>query len=101
MTDTLTIGGQSITRLYMGLGLKATVPQGIYFGGVLGLGFDVKQHNITRCADAFNVCDKGDAGCHWNAVQPCIQKGVLDSLVNQMLINPRAFSLYLDDLHKY
>lgn len=75
MTDNLSIGGATITALEMGLAHKATLTTGL-----LGIGYDVNEASNSLTTGRF------------------VYPSIIDTMVDQSLINIRAYSLYLDDL---
>lgn len=69
ISDTLRIGGATITGLQMGLALKTTT--GV---GIMGIGYDTDEASKTE------------------------YPSIIDQMVSQGLINTKLYSLYLDDL---
>ncbi|KAK6534679.1 hypothetical protein TWF281_005986 [Arthrobotrys megalospora] len=72
--DTLGIGGVGVKDVQFGIGLKGTGEE-----GVLGIGFESRQSGVSRGLEPY--------------------PGLITQMVNQDLINSRAYSVWLNDLN--
>ncbi|KAK6350739.1 hypothetical protein TWF718_003926 [Orbilia javanica] len=72
--DTLGIGGVGVKNVQFGIGLKGTSEE-----GVLGIGFEHRQSRVLRGLDPY--------------------PGLVTQMVDQELINSRAYSVWLNDLN--
>ncbi|KAK6506975.1 hypothetical protein TWF481_005432 [Arthrobotrys musiformis] len=72
--DTLGIGGVGVKDVQFGIGLKGTSEE-----GVLGIGFESRQSRVSAGLDPY--------------------PGLVTQMVNQELINSRAYSVWLNDLN--
>ncbi|KAF3925647.1 Barrierpepsin [Orbilia brochopaga] len=72
--DTLQIGGVGVEDVQFGIGFKGTSQEGIF-----GIGFESRQSGVAR----------GDKQ----------YPGLISQMVNQNLINSRAYSIWLNDLN--
>lgn len=77
ITDTMSIGGATITALEMGLAYNASSAT-----GVMGIGYDINEASDNSQGQ----------------VNPFVYPSIIDTMVSQGLINTKAYSLYLDDL---
>ena len=77
ITDTMSIGGATITALEMGLAYNASSAT-----GVMGIGYDINEASDDSQGQ----------------VNPFVYPSIIDTMVSQGLINTKAYSLYLDDL---
>ncbi|MCJ1415311.1 hypothetical protein MMC32_001643 [Xylographa parallela] len=77
-TDDIKIGGVTVKTQQMGLTLEAGSDTG---NGLVGLGFDINEHEVAL-----------------NGTQP--YPNLVDSMVNQNLINAMTYSIWMNDLRK-
>ncbi|MCJ1431224.1 hypothetical protein MMC27_000575, partial [Xylographa pallens] len=77
-TDNIKIGGVTVMNQQMGLSLESTSNSN---NGLVGLGFDINEAGVTD-----------------NGAQP--YPTLVDSMVNQNLINAMTYSIWLNDLSK-
>jgi hypothetical protein len=74
VSDAFGIGGVTINNLIMGLVNQTTTGSGL-----MGIGYDVNEHSVTSGASTTPY------------------KSIVDTMLDQGLINTKSYSLYLDD----